>query len=326
MRIPRVPALVFILASLPLGAMPASAQTPGTIRDLVGALAAALPSVEPQAAAPLAPSGKWLIDFAENMCSLQRPFGTGDAEVVFAVRTLPLIGQAELYFVNRARNIKRPPPPRDPGAFRLNTPGSADEPGNNHNGRLRFVLSPSGDRTEAYFVATVKIDTRQRFVTFDLPREKVALLAASNGASFELDEEEAVTIDVTGIGKALQVLSTCEEDLVTSWGIDKAAREAVRTPAQAIDPVNWITDKDYLPEAARAGIYGSTTMIWKVGTDGRTSECRVVRSSRYQPLDQSACRAILARARYKPALDAQGKPIVSWSGRTIRWMLPQRRR
>jgi len=40
MRIPHVPALVFILASLPLGAMPASAQTPGTIRDLVGALAA----------------------------------------------------------------------------------------------------------------------------------------------------------------------------------------------------------------------------------------------------------------------------------------------
>ncbi len=48
-----------------------------------------------------------------------------------------------------------------------------------------------------------------------------------------------------------------------------------------------------------------------VGTDGKPSDCRIVRTSGHNELDDMACRVILGRARFHPAIDHQGKPMRS---------------
>ncbi len=61
---------------------------------------------------------------------------------------------------------------------------------------------------------------------------------------------------------------------------------------------------------------------WTIGTDGRAVDCRVLKTSGVPDLDQASCRALVKRARYRPALDAMGKPVESYGTRNVQWLLP----
>lgn len=59
-----------------------------------------------------------------------------------------------------------------------------------------------------------------------------------------------------------------------------------------------------------------------VGTDGRVSRCRVLQSSGSAEADAITCRLIEKRFRYRPALDAQGKPVPRETGWKQWWWRP----
>ena len=82
---------------------------------------------------------------------------------------------------------------------------------------------------------------------------------------------------------------------------------------------------DYPRAARRAGIEGSVSVRFTVGTDGAVSGCRVVRSSANAELEATTCRLIERRFRYEPARDAQGRPVAEVVSRTFDWLLPLRR-
>jgi protein TonB len=70
-----------------------------------------------------------------------------------------------------------------------------------------------------------------------------------------------------------------------------------------------IDDGDYPASAREAG--GSVAVVFTVGSDGRVSGCRVARSSGRPDLDATTCRLIEARFVYRPATDADGRPVQS---------------
>ena len=82
---------------------------------------------------------------------------------------------------------------------------------------------------------------------------------------------------------------------------------------------------DYPPAARRSGVEGSVAVRYIVGTDGRVSGCRVLRSSGHAELDSTTCRLIEQRFRYRPARDFEGRPVPEPVSRTFDWMLPGRR-
>ena len=82
---------------------------------------------------------------------------------------------------------------------------------------------------------------------------------------------------------------------------------------------------DYPPAARRAGVEGSVSVRFTVGTDGSVSTCRVLRSTASPELDATTCRLIERRFRYEPAMDAAGRPVPETIGRTFDWLLPARR-
>ena len=88
-------------------------------------------------------------------------------------------------------------------------------------------------------------------------------------------------------------------------------------------PQEWLTTDDYPSSAMRDGVQGVTGYRLEVGTDGKATGCNVTSSSGSQILDDTTCRLLLRRARFKPALDQAGNPIgSSYSGRT-RWQIPE---
>ncbi|HEV2866297.1 MAG TPA: energy transducer TonB [Allosphingosinicella sp.] len=83
-------------------------------------------------------------------------------------------------------------------------------------------------------------------------------------------------------------------------------------------------DTDYPASARRAGVEGSVSVRFVVRTDGRVGGCRVTRSSGHAELDSTTCRLIEERFRYRPARDADGRPVPQTVTRTFDWLLPYR--
>lgn len=83
-------------------------------------------------------------------------------------------------------------------------------------------------------------------------------------------------------------------------------------------------NRDYPRSARIAGIEGSVAVRFTVGTDGRVSGCRVIRSSASPDLDSTTCRLVERRFRYRPARNAEGRPVAETISRTFDWSLPRR--
>lgn len=86
---------------------------------------------------------------------------------------------------------------------------------------------------------------------------------------------------------------------------------------------SWVTTDDYPSSAQREEATGTTGTRLGVGADGRVTSCDVTSSSGNSALDQAACRNLMRRARFEPALDRDGNPISSTFNKRVRWVLPQ---
>jgi periplasmic protein TonB len=80
-----------------------------------------------------------------------------------------------------------------------------------------------------------------------------------------------------------------------------------------------ILDSDYPRAASEARIGGSVIVRFTVAADGRPRGCSVMRSSGSADLDAATCRLIERRFRYRPARDAQGRPVPAMLGWKQSW-------
>ncbi len=90
-------------------------------------------------------------------------------------------------------------------------------------------------------------------------------------------------------------------------------------------PSQWlrgnIRDGDYPRAATQAGIQGSLTTRYVVGTNGRVTECTIVKSSGNALLDDTTCRLVMQRFRYSPARDANGRRIPDVVVENHKWVI-----
>lgn len=86
-----------------------------------------------------------------------------------------------------------------------------------------------------------------------------------------------------------------------------------------------IRDRDYPREASRARASGEVEVRFTIEASGRVTGCRVSRSSGDASLDETTCRLIEQRFRFKPATNAAGANIASQYGWRQSWWLETRR-
>jgi len=102
------------------------------------------------------------------------------------------------------------------------------------------------------------------------------------------------------------------------WGSGVSAQ----TKPVPIDPASWVTNDDYPATALRQGLFGTVEVAFAVDATGRATGCTVVKSSGSVILDDATCTAMMPRARFEPARDANGKAIADTSPRRVRWQNP----
>lgn len=70
-----------------------------------------------------------------------------------------------------------------------------------------------------------------------------------------------------------------------------------------------LRDSDYPGAAARVRAAGTVFIRFVVQTDGRAEACEVTRTSGFAVLDETTCRLVERRFRYRPARDAAGQKV-----------------
>jgi hypothetical protein len=231
------------------------------------------------AATPLAPSGKWVVDYQEQRCALSRAFGTGDDQATLMFQ--PGLNGPTMKIV-------------------LVTPGG---PGGHSEGKGSIALQPSGETVETDFAAGDG-KGKVRVTTMKVDRAKLAALGAAKTVTITAGQR-AVTLAPTATSAALVAIDKCNDNLLAGWGVTPADRAPV-----AVEP-DLILTPDLFATVQSIAKDGTVIARVRVGVDGRGHDCAVVAKSGDPAMDRTVCEALSGRARYHPAKQADGTPVTS---------------
>ncbi|MFD2987422.1 energy transducer TonB [Sphingopyxis terrae] len=264
----------------------------------------------------LQPSSKWLLNYADDSCRLARQFGEGDDKVMLVMdRFEPGDGMRMSFFGKPARTSRM-----DGDAKIRFGPDQAEQ-------EIGFYPGRGDGKTPALVLRSeVRIAPRSE-------AENAAYDAARNAGDFGFRwsmvtpvEEAAVTwievgspvsrpfvLETGSMGNAFAALSKCTDELLDHWGIDVARHATMTRPVTPIsDPGQWIRSGDYPQEMLWQGQRALVQFRLNVDASGKPTACHIQQTTRAKEFDDAVCKSIMRRAEFKPALDADGKPMASY--------------
>lgn len=95
-----------------------------------------------------------------------------------------------------------------------------------------------------------------------------------------------------------------------------------RSPQPRTNAGLWVNTNDYPSRSLQQEEEGITAFRLTVGPHGRVDACHITASSGSALLDAATCSNIIRRARFEPALDDDGNPIVGRYSNRVRWQIP----
>ena len=280
-------------------------------------------SAKPREVRHLAPSSQWVVNWADQSCSLGRAFGEGDHKVT-------------LFFDHF-----------EPGDnFNLMVAGKRiDEVEGWPAAAVQF--GPNEEPSEATAVGAKTNDTPaiifqggQRIA----PLTKVEKIArrrnAEDGPPFEPApigpaREKAATwlliskiqhfdllLDTGPMDAPLAALRDCSWDMVKSWGLDVEQQKHLSAKAYPTMPAyKWFSENDYPTAMLKSGSQAIVNFRVLVDATGKPTACQIQTSTRPKAFDDVVCANIMKRARFHPALSAAGKPVPSFWRQTVNFRL-----
>ncbi|WP_160296832.1 TonB family protein [Sphingomonas sp. ERG5] len=266
----------------------------GEMKIVAMILALAAPLSPPATEAALAPSGKWNIEYANNLCLLSREFGAGDAKIRLGIRPTRLGSFTQLVLIR---------------------PVSV---GKTSYGDARVTLMPSGVPAKASYNTYKPVKDIGQITTVEVRSQALAGLESTNEIAVTLGKGAAIRVAPTGMVKAMAALRVCEDDLLASWGVDPKKQASLAKKAEAIG-----SRADFWP----SGIYpsgnpeGTVLVGYTVQANGRVANCRILSSSKNAELDKLTCQSVTWRGRYHPAIGQDGKPSDSFETNRVIWVV-----
>jgi TonB family protein len=247
-----------------------------------------------------APRARWVVDYADMECSLSRTAADGHTARIAIVVTPGGAGFVIRFFDAGLGRLPRPVP----------NVGVSVQPG----GPLlsNAVLTPYRSGRQVVYASPIIEDGH-----LDSLASGTMLRITRNG-------QNRAAFPLPGVRNAVAVLRQCVDDQLRAWGIDPVLHRSLRSRPAPVDGVIASTFRfaDYPESAIRAGHEGRTVARLSIAADGSIAACTAVASSGHAELDERTCAVLSSRARYRPALDADGNPIAAMAIVSVSWNLP----
>jgi len=245
-------------------------------------------------AQPPAPP-RWQVDWGQYYCSLVRPSGEG-RPFATAIIVIPGGDSTQIIFIPDGGS----PPSRRASSLLLLPQGTA------------FDVS----------LATERRGERDVAVVSGLPYEFRGSLVGATELQLKEGNQIRLRIPLPNARAAVAAHRQCTAQIAREWGVDEAALAALRQRPVTTN-LFGINADDYPPEALLRAIEGRVLVRIAVSAQGRASECATVATSGSAVIDETTCRVIRRRARFRPARDAAGRAVPARYVSSVTWLVPR---
>lgn len=240
------------------------------------------------------PTGKWIVDYAETSCSARRNYGSPQSPLILAFRPSPTGAIVRLA-------LARAGPVRQPRHF-----------------AVRTNAVPSGTKLTGLLFGAADKKSEVIWINFDRPAmERIIEAGEIAISSGEVNERFALQ----GFAAVVKALDTCNADLRAYWNMEGAGGVTLsQIAAPEKNLAAYISDEDYPGQAIAEELGGTTRFVLMVDENGILKDCMTEESSGVASLDAVSCMVLVARSKFKPALDAGKRPVRSVLTSLIRWV------
>ena len=285
-----------------------------------------MPAVNPaHAAEPLTlkASSPWNVDYANERCRLARTFGTGE-QMVFLL--MDQYAPSEYFRLTIAGKALRTNLTKGDAGIQFG-PAETEQ-------QLSYLFGNLGKHPALVFSSRARI----------AQPSDAELLAIKNRPDTEwvglqpVSEERKKAVKYMRIGKPLRkpitletgpmraplaALDKCIETLVASWGVDVEKHKYLSRDAKPLQsPGKWVVSSDYPVGMLSAGQPALVNFRLSIGPDGAPTGCYIQATTRPMEFDKAVCKSVMKRARFLPALDAQGQPLASYYQNRVYFEIP----
>jgi hypothetical protein len=269
----------------------------------------------------LAPSSKWHVNYAEDSCRLARSFGVGKEEVTLVLDRFRPGPEVRMTLVGSPVNVRSDVRriilrfgPNDAEFEKGFAPGTLD------NGKAAIVVGGNlwitGYNTTEAALEDVGEPSRPEPVD-------PALYSAIRFLELRIAGKRPVVLETGPMLAAERELTACNDDLLRGWGIDAEADKTLsRRVTPSGNPGQWLRSSDYPSRMKFLGYQGLVHFRLIVDDQGTPRSCHVQLSTRPKDFDDAVCNKIMVRARFEPALDAEGKPVSSYYTNSVFFSMP----
>jgi hypothetical protein len=248
------------------------------------------------------PTGRWVVDYADEQCIAKRQFGTTDKPLVLIIKPSPTSDVVQLNLVKNGSGD---------AAYEYDARLSIGGAGPIRVRQLNFGTNDKASKRK-YFISQI-----------NLSGEQATTLSSAERIGWYATAGAHVTLETGKLDALMRALATCRENLREYWNIGTANEQALKTPVEIIKPINSLfSTQDYPAQSVRQGDGGTSTVIVLIDETGRTRDCMLEATSGIASIDGMTCAVIRERGRFKPAIGAEGKPVRSYVKSRVRWELP----
>ena len=279
--------------------------------SFLAAMSAAV-AAQSVSAAPLQPTGKWHVDFADSQCVASRDYGA-EGRPLFLVFKKPAIGDVLQIAVVQNGSVQEP--------TQLDGEVSFDNLPPIETSILEYGVRKLKQRALMINLQTVDLAPMVRTSTLrirSLPQKPNRGIRMDLAARTQTDQ----TFAMRDTSTVIQLLNECADDLQKVWNVWDENRDSVtlrKGPAGRLD--NLFSGKDYPAVAMRKNLMGTTTLVLLIDELGKVGDCTVTRTSGAASIDAQSCAIIRERGKFRPAIGLDGKPTKSSWKQSITWRL-----
>lgn len=247
------------------------------------------------ATVPLQPSGKWVVDYAEDMCTLSRTFGPDN--IVFGLRPDGFGGGSALAVVM--------------------VPGARQTKFFEFRGEIGFK---SGEKGQAVDVESYWLNDRKtRVVTFRVDHATLNRMTEAGSFSVPVGARDEIHLAPNQMPEARRALDDCTDNLMESFGVPLVELKRATVRPRFQDAQQWFSSLNYPVDARSRGMEGRTVALIEVSAEGKPAECRVISNDSHEGFTEATCGRVMREGRFDPARNAHGEAIRSWTTMSVNW-------
>ena len=235
---------------------------------------------------PLKPINSWIVNYDATECTAQRSYGDSANPTILAIAPSAWGNTFELMLATKTKGPD----------YTEEKAGSVDFGG----GPIKAWLLHYG----------IKASSPLDVFKFRIPNGEMVQAASSNAVTFQVHGRSDVSVTLQSVPALLRTLQDCTTNLQHYWNMIDPEQKKIVAPAIG-DLRPLFTSGDYPDEAFTRGQEGTVQFLLLVDEKGTVAACHVLQPSGIPVLDGMGCQVIRKRARFKPAVDASGKPLRS---------------